>query len=505
MDGELQMMESFDSNSMSRLSSQYDQGHQSSRKAANLDTSGLSLAEDNTIDNITDDGSILAWFSRQRKERARKAREEGTLDSDPMPMHAQELDPATGVQQQQPRPRPRQQSYKPPVQQQPQPQQQTPKRRMFFPTTDRSRAHPPPSPAKQQYMHANNIEGDESVEPSKMCIPGFIFVNSGQSLSVQTRSGSTSKTQNGDGSSSGRRKKHCLSTKTIILLLVLAVVLAGIMLAIVFTNTSSRRSSSNSSANGSNPTAAIPSVAPVLAPTLSPTAALVETTSQPGPSDTSTASPTIAASPAPSVTPTTMRPTTPGVRSRLAALAPISINAWDDADSPQSLAASWLASDEEAETYNDQQLLQRYVLATLYYSTNGENWSQSSISWNVEWTEECTWWGIECNSNGGVRILSLEEDNLTGVLPPEISLLSDLEEVYLNSNSIGGTIPTEVGLLSSLRRLQLTGNSLTGNLPSALGNLSQMRLVSVKNNNLVGTLPSALAGLSFLRKCAGIG
>ena len=60
----------------------YEQGGaaappQSSRKsprksaANNLDTSGLSLAEDNTIDNITDDGSILAWFSRQRKERAR--------------------------------------------------------------------------------------------------------------------------------------------------------------------------------------------------------------------------------------------------------------------------------------------------------------------------------------------------------------------------------------------------------------------------------------------------
>ncbi|KAL3941800.1 MAG: hypothetical protein SGARI_000472 [Bacillariaceae sp.] len=381
---------------------------------------------------------------------------------------------------------------------------------MFFPTPDRSRVtRPTPSTAKQQYAHESNIEaggdGEASVEPSKMCIPGFIFVNSGQSLSVQTRSGSTSKTQKDGTNSDGSRKKHCLSTKMIILLLVLAVVLAGIMLAVVFTNNSSRRnSSSNSSANGSTPTVAIPTTAPVLAPsTLSPTVAAVETTSQPdtiAPTTTgTTAAPT---SPAPSVPPTTMRPTTPGVRSRLAALAPISINAWDDPNSPQSLAASWLAADEEAETYNDQQLLQRYVLATLYYSTNGENWSQSSISWNVEWTDECTWWGIECNSNGAVRILSLVEDNLTGVLPPEISMLSNLEEIYLNSNNIGGSIPTEVGMLSNLRRLQLTGNSLTGTLPLVLGNLPQMRLISVKNNNLVGTLPPQFERLSFLRKWA---
>jgi hypothetical protein len=441
MDGELQMMESFDSNSLSQYEQQQPQSsrRKSPRKASVLDSSGLSLAEDDTIDNIiTEDGSILAWFSRQRKERARKAREEGTLNSDPITLDAQELDPATGVQQ----------SRQPPVQNQ---QQQ---RRRLFHTPDRSR--PPSLPPKQQYEHETNIEQDDSVEHSKLCIPGFIFVNSGQSLSVQTRSGSTSKTHKEGSGSSGKRRKRRLSTKTIILLLVLAVVIAGIMLAVVFTNNrTSRRSQSNSSsAQGSDPAASVPSAAPTIA--------LVETTSEPDPTDTiapgtsapsgdevTTLDPLL---PSPTVAPSTIRPTLPTVRSRLGALAPISSEAWLNPDSPQSLAVSWLVGNEEAENYNDQQLLQRYVLASLYYSTNGENWSQSSISWNVEWTEECTWWGIECNSNGKVRILSLVEDNLSGVLPPEISLLSEsLEEVYLNANNIGGTIPTEVGLLSNLR------------------------------------------------------
>lgn len=58
------------------------------------------------------------------------------------------------------------------------------------------------------------------------------------------------------------------------------------------------------------------------------------------------------------------------------------------------------------------QLKQRYVLAVIYYSLNGENWptrhySQSQLWVNTESLNECTKYGITCNSNGAITKVDL--------------------------------------------------------------------------------------------------
>jgi hypothetical protein len=459
MDGELQMMESIDSNSQSRESFLQNL-HSPSRHASVLDTSGLSQAEDDTIDNInTEDGSILAWFSRQRKERARKrAEEDGTLESDPAMMTVRQLNPATGVQQQQ-------QPLSSHSRQQQHQAQSQPQRRFFSPL----RTNPPAQP---QYAHEDNIEVETSVDnPSNMCIPGFIFVTSEQSSSVQTKTSSVQpskkfKTSSNDIDEDDDRRKRCLSTKVIILCLVLAVVISGIMLTVIFT-TNNSKSKSSSSAQAPGPALAIPTMAPeptmppggfdsdlslppAQAPSLAPTTVLGPTIA---PNSTATA-----ALPTDSPTISSTVAQTSNVAVRLDLLSPISAEAWLDPASPQSLALSWLVNDSEAETYSDVKLLQRYILATFYYTTNGDNWSQSSISWIVEWSDECTWWGIECNTVGGVRILQLSNENLSGSLPREFQLLSNsLEEVYLNGNKLTGTIPPSIGQLIKLSKFNETG------------------------------------------------
>jgi len=95
-------------------------------------------------------------------------------------------------------------------------------------------------------------------------------------------------------------------------------------------------------------------------------------------------------------------------------------------------------------------LLQRYALAALYYSTNGDSW-YNSTGWLTE-PNECNWYGIlfdeeepGCNAVNSVRYLFLWENNLNGTLPKDIGLLSSLQAFYVEDNSLHGTLPESIG------------------------------------------------------------
>jgi hypothetical protein len=91
---------------------------------------------------------------------------------------------------------------------------------------------------------------------------------------------------------------------------------------------------------------------------------------------------------------------------------------------PQNMAFKWLANDSNLGTYTNETIIQRYALATLYYSTNGDSWVNNA-SW-LDDGDECasTWFQVEC-TDGAVASLSLSSNNLFGMIPPEIGLLSD--------------------------------------------------------------------------------
>lgn len=70
---------------------------------------------------------------------------------------------------------------------------------------------------------------------------------------------------------------------------------------------------------------------------------------------------------------------------------------------------------------------------------------------------------------------------LTGSIPSEIGLLSELETLDLSHNRLSGELPGELANLTKLETLNLEGNSLSGELPSALTALN-----TLKNINLGG-------------------
>jgi len=197
-------------------------------------------------------------------------------------------------------------------------------------------------------------------------------------------------------------------------------------------------------------------------------------------------------------------------------------------DSPQYQAFDWLVQDPNFESYSNERLLQRWVLATfalgLKDAQNDDGGDITTLSvynkqvpknklpvpqalqsW-VQYTDECSWFFSQqkyeylCNPQGLYSRIDLRSQNLSGTIPTEISLLSShLEFIFLFDNYIHGTLPTELALLHKLERLEVTRNLLEGTIPTELGNLSELVFLGLGVNYLSGALPSEMGRLDKLR------
>jgi Leucine-rich repeat (LRR) protein len=81
----------------------------------------------------------------------------------------------------------------------------------------------------------------------------------------------------------------------------------------------------------------------------------------------------------------------------------------------------------------------------------------------------------------GVTTLDLSQNALTGSLPAEIRLLSNLRILNLSQNQFTG-VPAEIGQLAELRVLDLSNNPISG-LPLELGNLSKLEKLDLSGTS----------------------
>jgi len=86
----------------------------------------------------------------------------------------------------------------------------------------------------------------------------------------------------------------------------------------------------------------------------------------------------------------------------------------------------------------------------------------------------------------------MDGNYVSGTIPTEIGLISNLASFSVANTTLKGKIPNEIGNLSSLRRLWLFGNQLTGEIPTALNNLNQLEVVELHGNELVGKMPDGV-------------
>ncbi|KAL8467204.1 hypothetical protein ACS0TY_036065 [Phlomoides rotata] len=86
-------------------------------------------------------------------------------------------------------------------------------------------------------------------------------------------------------------------------------------------------------------------------------------------------------------------------------------------------------------------------------------------------------------------VLSLEFNNFDGEIPPQISQLNMLSKLNLSSNGLNGLIPSSMSSLKNLGNLDLQGNSLSGSIPESIGNLSALIELQLGRNQLSGRIP----------------
>jgi hypothetical protein len=160
--------------------------------------------------------------------------------------------------------------------------------------------------------------------------------------------------------------------------------------------------------------------------------------------------------------------------------------------SPQTEAYSWLLEDPRVSDYSDARLIQRYVLATLYYATKGDAWVDNT-NWLSYENHECDWSisGLSipdvdlnkffqypetkypCDSMraeedeeafdaGVIRHIWLGANNLKGTIPDEVYMLTNLQSILLHANQIEGKISTKFGLLAGLNAFSVFANVSTG-------------------------------------------
>ncbi|KAK8675624.1 hypothetical protein V6N13_033689 [Hibiscus sabdariffa] len=108
----------------------------------------------------------------------------------------------------------------------------------------------------------------------------------------------------------------------------------------------------------------------------------------------------------------------------------------------------------------------------------------------------------ECEANGTVchvlmKFRALKGYNLPGILPPQLVKLPHLREIDFAYNYLNGTIPSEWASMK-LSFMSLEANQFSGPIPPQLGDLVNLKTLLLSSNQLTGNLPVTFISLRNL-------
>ncbi|KHN14053.1 LRR receptor-like serine/threonine-protein kinase ERL1 [Glycine soja] len=100
--------------------------------------------------------------------------------------------------------------------------------------------------------------------------------------------------------------------------------------------------------------------------------------------------------------------------------------------------------------------------------------------------------GTELEYTRNLRLLvnmDLSNNNLSGSIPEEITLLSALQGLNVSYNHLSGHIPKRVGDMKSLESLDLSHDQLSGTIPDGISSLTSLSHLNLSYNNFSGPIP----------------
>ncbi|CAB9520607.1 LRR receptor-like serine threonine-protein kinase [Seminavis robusta] len=168
-------------------------------------------------------------------------------------------------------------------------------------------------------------------------------------------------------------------------------------------------------------------------------------------------------------------------------------------NSSQFLAYRWLLGDPNVKEYNNTDLQSHFAMATLYFSTDGENWNHTD-NWLSYNHSVCQWYSslegqIPCDDARSdiLQELVLVDNGLHGSLPEELGLLTNLITISLSNNELTGVLPSKaLSTLTMLEQMDLSYNSMRGRIPSEVGHLQSLEILMLQQSMLTNPLPTEL-------------
>ncbi|XP_061991049.1 receptor-like kinase TMK4 [Rosa rugosa] len=115
------------------------------------------------------------------------------------------------------------------------------------------------------------------------------------------------------------------------------------------------------------------------------------------------------------------------------------------------------------------------VMSKLLENLKPSGWSSSA--------SYCTWDGVKCDSDTSKRVtsISLASNSLSGSLPSNLNELTELTALSLQSNALSGALPS-LANLTNLQEVYLDTNNFTSIPPGCFGGLTGLQTLSMSNN-----------------------
>ncbi|KAK6238429.1 hypothetical protein QUC31_003898 [Theobroma cacao] len=96
-------------------------------------------------------------------------------------------------------------------------------------------------------------------------------------------------------------------------------------------------------------------------------------------------------------------------------------------------------------------------------------------------------------------IMSIEGNNFSGPIPPDIGKLINLQKLILSSNAFNGELPPELANLVNLTDMQIQGCSLEGPIPSSISALTSLSDLILRNCLIYGEIPAYIGDMKKLK------